>query len=349
MGAMFKLFFEINKDLKHTINHSPADWYLGMEIQQEISVGGLSLLACSLCQPAYIESICKNNGVAYDYSKDPNGYSNRRLTKTPCTGIRMSVADSPEIVTHEVIVAQTLFRSNVGALLFLARCTMPTIAYGVGVMCRFASCSGPAHWHEMQHLINHIWTVRNMGIRYSYDSENSVMMTNHQSNYNVHSTEQFYAYTDSDFAGCPDTSRSTSGYLTMWMGAAINWGSFLQACVTLSVAEAELVALTKGSQDVIWHRHLFEELGYDMSEATTQWLDSQAALDLIRNRRNHARTKHIRLRQNFTKEQVDAGTIDPQYVPGVDNLSDVLTKAVKLIVLEGFFFAITGYKLRYEH
>ena len=77
MKAMLKLFFEINKNLKHTINHAPADWYLGMEIRQKLSIDGMSLLACSLCQPAYIEAICKINGIAYGYSKDPNGYSHR--------------------------------------------------------------------------------------------------------------------------------------------------------------------------------------------------------------------------------------------------------------------------------
>ena len=43
-----------------------------------------------------------------------------------------------------------------GALLYLALCTRPDIAYLVGVLCRFNSNPGPAHWKAVKHLLRYV-------------------------------------------------------------------------------------------------------------------------------------------------------------------------------------------------
>ena len=53
---------------------------------------------------------------------------------------------------------------------------MPTISYAVGVLGRFACCSGPAHWAEMDHLLHHVWNMRNMGIKYSNEDKLRIKM-----------------------------------------------------------------------------------------------------------------------------------------------------------------------------
>ena len=46
----------------------------------------------------------------------------------------------------------------------------------------------------------------------------------------------------------------------MLSGGAVSWKSRKQTCVALSTAEAEYVALTNTSQEVIWMRQLMEDL-----------------------------------------------------------------------------------------
>ncbi len=46
----------------------------------------------------------------------------------------------------------------------------------------------------------------------------------------------------------------------MLSGGAVSWRSRKQTCVALSTAEAEYVALTNTSQEVIWMRQLMEDL-----------------------------------------------------------------------------------------
>jgi hypothetical protein len=54
-----------------------------------------------------------------------------------------------------------------------------------------------------------------------------------------------YALSDSDFAGCKDTFRSTSGYTILMNGGVVAYFSGRQSIVALCTAMAETIALAK--------------------------------------------------------------------------------------------------------
>ncbi len=54
-----------------------------------------------------------------------------------------------------------------------------------------------------------------------------------------------YALSDSDFAGCKDTFRSTSGCLILMNGGAVAYYSGRRSIVALCTAMAETIALAK--------------------------------------------------------------------------------------------------------
>ena len=344
------VFASIRKTLAHSFNTGPADWYLGMKIQQTIEHG--ILVAVTLSQKAYIEQICKRNGIALD--KHSGG------VRTPCTQTKMTIEDCPKVNSNargkhasehdkKVIAEQAKFRANVGALLFLCRCTMPMISFAVGRLGRFSSNSGESHWKEMKHLVRFIKSFRHMGIRYSRPNPgepgyiSSLVPKAILASYNSQKVPHFRCYTDSDFAGCPDSSRSTSGNVVVWMGAAISWASQLQACVTLSTAEAEMVALSKAAQEVIWLRRFVSELlGGEFTVPSTIDVDNNATLDLVDNRTHHSRTKHINLRRNFVRERKASGELDPRWIDTKSNLADGFTKAVTQATNDSHCFGITG-------
>ncbi len=54
-----------------------------------------------------------------------------------------------------------------------------------------------------------------------------------------------YGWSDSDFAGCKETSRSTSGYMILMNSGVVAYYSGRQSTVALCTATAETIALAK--------------------------------------------------------------------------------------------------------
>ena len=59
-------------------------------------------------------------------------------------------------------------------------------------------------------------------------------------------------YVDAYMAGDKDSRRSTTGYVFTVGGTTVSWISKLQQVVALSTMEAEYVAATKDTKEIIW-------------------------------------------------------------------------------------------------
>jgi len=69
------------------------------------------------------------------------------------------------------------------------------------------------------------------------------------------------AFSDSNFGGDKDTRRSVSGYVLYFMGCPISWMSRGQKSVTLSSTEAEYVALSEATTEIMFVRNLLDFIG----------------------------------------------------------------------------------------
>ncbi|TPX55785.1 DNA-directed DNA polymerase [Powellomyces hirtus] len=132
-------------------------------------------------------------------------------------------------------------------------------------------------------------------------------------------------YSDSDWAGCPDSRRSTTGFVSLF-GGIVDWQSKRQPTVALSSTEAEYMALPQACKEAIWLRQLLIELGYPQGLPCKIYEDNQGCIALARNPTNHARTKHIDIRHHFIRESIANQHVDLEYCPTKDMAADLLTK-----------------------
>ncbi len=103
-----------------------------------------------------------------------------------------------------------------------------------------------AHWNAVKHLMRYLQGTKDFKLTYAPDG----------------SSDRFTTYSDADFAGEPDSKRSTSGYVIKMGTGAVSWASRLQSIQTLSTTEAEYVSAVAAAQEALWMKNLFFEMGF---------------------------------------------------------------------------------------
>ncbi|XP_035834863.1 uncharacterized mitochondrial protein AtMg00810-like [Helianthus annuus] len=180
----------------------------------------------------------------------------------------------------------TLYRSLAGALQYLTF-TRPDISYAVQQICIHMHAPKSDHWNALKRIIRYIQGTTSFGLTLGPSP-----------------TPQLTAYTDADWAGCPNTRRSTSLYCVYYGDKLISWSSKRQATISRSSAEAEYRGVANVVAEVCWLRNLLLELQRPLSRATLVYCDNVSAIYLSGNPVQHQRTKHIELDIHFVREKV---------------------------------------------
>ena len=128
--------------------------------------------------------------------------------------------------------------------------------------------------------------------------------------------EQLVAYSDSNWAGCRRTARSTSGGVVMRGSHHIKSWSATQKRVTLSSAEAELAALVKASTDAIGLAQMAKGLGDDVSALI--YIGSSAALSVTQ-RKGDGKMRHVRIGQLWIQEAAENEELTFKNIKGTEN------------------------------
>lgn len=210
------------------------------------------------------------------------------------------------------------YRSLAGALQYLTM-TQLDLAYAVQQVCLHMHDPRNCHLALIKRILRYVRGTTRFGLQLHASPSTTI-----------------YAYSDADWAGCPDTRRSTSGYCVYIGDSLVSWSSKRQPTVSRSSAEAEYRAVANAVAECCWLRQLLTELHCVITKATIVYCDNVSAVYMAANPVHHRRTKHIELDIHFVREKVALGQFRVLHVPTGQQFADVMTKGLPTATFNDF-------------
>ena len=217
--------------------------------------------------------------------------------------------------SEEKFMQKIPYREAVGALFYLCRGTRFDITHAVSEVARFMSNPSPQHWDAVLRIYRYLSRTK------------STALVMQSSKLKCEITEQsLEGFSDSDWAGCPITRKSHTGWLVRVGGSLVAWYSKKQSTLAQSVTEAEYIAASALANEIIWWRRLLCDLGYDLTKPTKLWTDNRAAAILSKHECNFEAAKHIELRYHVLRDYHNRNLIQLEWKKSAKMWADILTK-----------------------
>ncbi|CAL2270868.1 unnamed protein product [Prunus armeniaca] len=118
----------------------------------------------------------------------------------------------------------------------------PNLAYSVSKLSRYTSNLGHDHWEALIKVLRYL--------KYTQD-------------YGLHYTKYppvLEGYSDANWISDSTKTKSTSGYVFIFGGAAVSWKSSKQTCIARSTRESKFVPLDKVAKEAKWLRNFLEDI-----------------------------------------------------------------------------------------
>jgi hypothetical protein len=209
---------------------------------------------------------------------------------------------------------QLKYRSGVGSLLYLLKHSRPDLSNSVRELSKVMDGANEAHMKGLLRVI-----------KYVSDTQDYKLVLKPR----VQDLKwELKGYSDSDFAGDADNRKSVSGFIIYLNGCPIAWRSKGQKSVTLSSTEAEYVALSEVTTEIVFIAGVLEFLNVEIQYPIEVFVDNLGAIYLSKNATSGGRTKHIDTRYHFVREFVEDGKVKVTFVRTHLNTADVMTKNV---------------------
>ena len=206
---------------------------------------------------------------------------------------------------------RTPYRELVGSLNYLAVATRPNLAFAVGRLASFLDCYRPEHWTAAIRVLRYVKGTRDLALVLGGTTLPSLR-----------------GHSDSEYANCPDTSRSISGYCFTLGSGVVSWSSKKQPHTADSSCYAEYIALHHATKELelIFLRDLLQDLGFPPTHPTPLLCDNDAARLLAEDHSHHANIKHICVKYHSVRDAIVANLTCLSRVRSSDNHADIFTK-----------------------
>ena len=296
-GCAYNEFMDAVQNRWKVTDEGPMEDLLGIEVEYN-SDGSIKLH-----QSTYIRKVVERfmpDGPGNRVQKNSVPFS-KDLRQNLLDALSQPVGSHPELVQP--------FQQVVGCLMYAATSSRPDVAYVTHQLCKCLQKPTPALMEETRHVLSYL--ARNASVGLTFSAKQC----------------RLAGFSDASW----EVKHSTSGWTVLWGNAALVWGSRKQKSIALSTCEAELIALSEATKDMVYLRKLLAGLGPSSREPgpSTLATDSKSARDVSYNPQHHDRMKHVQRRHFFVRDMVESFEIEVPYVPTDDNIADFFTKPLE--------------------
>ena len=200
----------------------------------------------------------------------------------------------------------TMFRGHAARANYLSA-DRPDVQVAAKEICRWMSAPTDLSQAALRRLVRYLSGRKRLVYKYPWQTAGTIE-----------------CYSDTDWAGCPKTRKSTSGGCLMFGSHLLRSWASTQPSITLSSGEAEYYGVVKAAGIAIGQQSLMHDLG--MKEVKVRvWTDSSAAIGIC-GRSGLGKLRHVQTHTLWVQERVRTGAIELRKVPGEGNPADLFTK-----------------------
>jgi histone deacetylase 1/2 len=272
-----------------------ASIYVGFQIERDRQNRTLRIH-----QTAYTTRLLEKLGMAN---------SNPRDLPVPAGTVLRSTAQDLDKYEELDEDQAAIYRTIVGATIYLSNITRPDIAYATGQLARMMAKPNTNHLSMAKGLLRYLKGTATTGITYQP----------------MEQREDYKIWSDATW-GTEDDRKSFQGYVLIRHGGAISWTACHQKSTTQSTMEAEICVGSEGACQAAW----FEKLVKDLNEKTNILIliiDNAVAEELLKTWKSHSKAKYIEIREIFIRDDmVLRNRLVVHYTLSMENIADALTK-----------------------
>ena len=228
-------------------------------------------------------------------------------------GDKFSLMQCPQNDLEQKQMETIPYASVVGSLMYAQICTRPDISFAVGMLGRYQSNPGLDHWKAAKKVLRYLQGTKEYMLTYRGSDHLEVI-----------------GYSDSDYAGCVDTRKSTCGYLYLLAGGAISWKSVKQSVIVTSTMEAEFMACFEAMVQAKWLRNFISRLGIvdSIARPLKIYCDNSTTVFFSKNDKYSKGAKHMELKYFAVKEEVQKQRVSIEHISTNLMIADPLTKGL---------------------
>ncbi|WVZ17437.1 hypothetical protein V8G54_010419 [Vigna mungo] len=236
------------------------------------------------------------------YMDQPEGFT---ISGKENLGDKFSQMQCPKNDLERKAMESIPYASVVGSLMYAQTCTQPDISFVVGMLGRYQSNPGMDHWKVAKKVLRYLQGTKEYMLIYRKSDHLEVI-----------------GYSDSDYAGCVDSRKSTFGSNFL--------ESAKQSIIVTSTMEVEFVACFEATVHALWLRNFVSRLDIinSIARPIRIYCDNSTVVFFSKNDKYSKGAKHMDLKYLLVKEEVHKHRVLIEHIGTNLMIADPLTKGL---------------------